>query len=898
MEATTKSLPLPTPPPTDPQVENIQKRLLQKGVYPTPKIIRTLRKKQLQKSLRKSKRQLEKSQIKPLSDSQQQAESEENQFRTICNEYRQLKRVLKTKNGDEETGLVSIVGKPWEGFDGVKLREILDASVVFDEKRKLQREHLRALGEVFEERNKEEMSNLFLKDDVSEEEGGGFVSENRKWDPERRQRRFGEKEAVGFLVQRLSGKDLTAKDWKFSRIMKQSRLQFTEVQLLKIVGGLGASGNWRPALSVVEWVYGCKELKLIKSRFVYTKLLAVLGKARRPNEALRVFNLMREECHIYPDMAAYHSYAVTLGQAGLLNELINVIEHMRQKPSKRVKNVYRKNWNPILEPDVVVYNAVLNACVPSNQWKGVFWVFKQLRKNGLKPNGATYGLAMEVMLRSGKYDLVHEFFRKMRNSGEPPKALTYKVLVRAFWEEGKVNDAIEAVRDMEQRGVVGSASVYYELACCLCSNGMWQEAIMEIEKLKGKPLTKPLEVTFTGMIMSSLDGGHVDDCLSLFEHMKDHCCPNIGTINAMLKVYGKNDMFSKAKELYEQTKITADGQSLIPDLYTYSSMLEASASAQQWEYFESVYKEMSLSGFQIDQNKHAWMLVEASKAGKWYLLEHAFDTILEAGEIPHEMMFTELICQATAQHNFDRAVTLVNAMAYAPFQICQKQWTELFEKNTDRFDGDCLSQLLNSLYHCDRSKEATVSNLIRSLCFLCEYGTSKDSSSVTAVDKVLIRISSLDSMDMKSSEYERENLHSLTEDKIDSHNANQHIPTNDNDATSDVSSFDLSIHEGVDPCREDVGRSPKEVDHGNAGTDVPFYEGDDDQLPNESADNFDDDRILAFIMDGNGRDIAKMENEVEHNQRSDLPSANEILETWQESRKREGLFLPFQFGCR
>lgn len=29
------------------------------------------------------------------------------------------------------------------------------------------------------------------------------------------------------------------------------------------------------------------------SRFVYTKLLAVLGKARRPLEALQAFNLMR-----------------------------------------------------------------------------------------------------------------------------------------------------------------------------------------------------------------------------------------------------------------------------------------------------------------------------------------------------------------------------------------------------------------------------------------------------------------------------------------------------------------------------------------------------------------------------------------------------------------------------
>lgn len=122
--------------------------------------------------------------------------------------------------------------------------------------------------------------------------------------------------------------------------------------------------------------------------------------------------------------------------------------------------------------------------------------------------------------------------------------------------------------------------------------------------------------------MSSMDGGCIDDCVSIFDHMLDHCPPNIGTVNAMLKVYGRNDMFLKVKDLFEKVKdgykaFLGDGDSpLIPDLYTYGAVLEASAYAQQWEYFEYVYKEMCFSGHQIDQGKHAALLVEASKAGK------------------------------------------------------------------------------------------------------------------------------------------------------------------------------------------------------------------------------------------------------------------------------------------
>lgn len=56
-------------------------------------------------------------------------------------------------------------------------------------------------------------------------------------------------------------------------------------------------------------------------------------------------------------MAAYHSLAVTLGQAGFLKELLNVIEVMKEKP-KKIRNMRRKNWNPELQPDIVIFNAV------------------------------------------------------------------------------------------------------------------------------------------------------------------------------------------------------------------------------------------------------------------------------------------------------------------------------------------------------------------------------------------------------------------------------------------------------------------------------------------------------------------------------------------------------------
>ncbi|KAF5749679.1 hypothetical protein HS088_TW03G00004 [Tripterygium wilfordii] len=596
----------PTPPPFQfqPDTEKIKQYLLKRGVYPIPKFVRNISKKQIQKYNRTLRKRPSQTQSSILTQSQKQALPDETHFRNLKREYRRFTRTISPEGGS-----TYLVGSPWVRIERLRSREIASETMEFNGE-KLKKENLKELREMFEEDLR-----WVLDDDMEMLEGIDCYYSNETWDSVRLGRRQrSEAERIRFLVDRLSQLKVTARDWKLVRMMKQSELRFSEDQLLKILEGLGEKNKWQQALAVVERVYEKK--REYRSRFVYTKLLAVLGKARRPHEALSIFNLMRGDCNIYPDMAAYHSIAVTLGQAGLLKELVDAIETMKQRP-KRIRNMCLRNWDPVLEPDVVVFNAVLNACVSSHQWKGVSWVFQQLRKSGLKPDGATYGLAMEVMLQSGKYDLVHEYFRKMTKKGEAPKAVTYKVLVRAFWEEGKVNEAVEAVREMEERGVVGTAGVYYELACCLCYSGRWQVAIKEVEKIKKLPHSRPLVVAYTGMIHSSMDGGYVDHCISIFEHMKDHCAPNIGTINAMLKVYGRNDMFSEAKALFEEIKCASDGaNTLIPDDCTYTQMLEASASAAQWEYFDYVYREMALSGYQLGQSKYARLLVEATRAGK------------------------------------------------------------------------------------------------------------------------------------------------------------------------------------------------------------------------------------------------------------------------------------------
>lgn len=572
------------------------------------------------------------------------------------------------------------------------------------------------------------------------------------------------------------------------------------------------------------------------------------------------------DCHIYPDMAAYHSIAVTLGQAGMVRELMSLIECMKEKPPKTIKNMHQRNWDPILQPDIVVFNSVLNACVPSHQWKAVSWVFEQLKKGGLKANSATYGLAMEVMLHSKKYDLVHELFEKMKMSGESPKALTYKVLVRTFWEEGEVDEAIRIVREMERRGVIGSPSVYYELACCLCNKGRWREAVMEIEKLKKLRHSKPLAYAFTGMILSSMDGGHVNDCVSIFEHMQDHCAPDIGAINAMLKVYGQNDMFFEARELFEKVKTSlsgkgacfGDGDTLAPDGYTFGSMLEASGHAHQWEYFDYVYKEMCIAGYHLDQGKHAAILVQASRAGKWHLLEHAFDTILEAGEIPHVALFSEMVCQAMIWDDYQKAATIISAMNLAPFRLNAKDWGSLFEKNKDRITDKHLTQLSEMLRNHDVPEGSTVSELLVAVNSICGCVPSDSASGQ------LLYVAP-----------------SIVEERLQDDNFDCDDLSQSRSDTGLVSKDDLLSSLDYD---SDEDYTASLLNNKYSFVDKSF---------DESPDYLDEESLHTLLDLPNASDEAQPQDvsdgEIEEDEES-LPSAHEILQSWEDMRISDGIY--------
>lgn len=137
---------------------------------------------------------------------------------------------------------------------------------------------------------------------------------------------------------------------------------------------------------------------------------------------------------------------------------------------------------------------------------------------------------------------------------------------------------------------------------------------------------------------------------------------------------------------------------------------------------------------------------------QWHLLEHAFDTILEAEEIPHISLFTEMICQTIAQGDFGRTASLLNGMAHASLSVSESQWTSLLEREMGTLGMGKLQDLLHHLQSCSLVMEDPIPKFLKSLHFVSGPRLLEGTSACT--ESVAGSVGNLES-DGKNKDYQR-----------------------------------------------------------------------------------------------------------------------------------------------
>ncbi|KAK4347439.1 hypothetical protein RND71_033778 [Anisodus tanguticus] len=308
------------------------------------------------------------------------------------------------------------------------------------------------------------------------------------------------------------------------------------------------------------------------------------------------------------------------------------------------------------------------------------------------------------------------------------------VLVNTLWKEGKTDETLLAVKDMEGRGIMGTASLYYDLARCLCSAGRCEEALMQMEKIC-KVATKPLVVTYTGLIQACVDSGDIQSGGYIFNHMHQFCSPNLITYNIMLKAYLDNGMFEEAKQMF--FKLLDNGNSIsskldgedkvFPDVYTFNLMLDACAAGKKWGDLEFAYSHMLKYRYHFNAKRHIQIVLDSCRAGKARimtilhrlfqveLLEATWKDLARADRVPPVPLVKGMFRVQLERGNIAAALACVTDYPSAESQAFSvKFWMKFFVENSDRLSDGTLIILLQEVSRVARNDSRILNNLMAS----------------------------------------------------------------------------------------------------------------------------------------------------------------------------------------
>lgn len=206
---------------------------------------------------------------------------------------------------------------------------------------------------------------------------------------------------------------------------------------------------------------------------------ALLGAALHANEFERACEIFREypsKLGVEPDVISYNSVIKALGELGLMDEAISMVDEMKDKglePNLLTFNTvvdvaYRKlgflegekKWNLMVEKikglvfDIRSYNAKLSGMVNEGMVLEAANLFEELTV-GLEPSVFTYNHLIKGFCNKGDLEEAKKWYRKLVDSNNWfPNRTTFDILIKLLCDDGDTDLAFDLSKRMLGRALL------------------------------------------------------------------------------------------------------------------------------------------------------------------------------------------------------------------------------------------------------------------------------------------------------------------------------------------------------------------------------------------------------------------------------------------------------------
>jgi pentatricopeptide repeat protein len=298
--------------------------------------------------------------------------------------------------------------------------------------------------------------------------------------------------------------------------------------------------------------------------FAWNKAIQACVAAGDLDEALVMLRRMGRDGAPLADAFSYNVVIAVLWRAGKGNEALKVFDEMVER---------------VVRPNRITYNTMIDGYVKGGDLEGGLKLRDRMVRDGLKPNVITYNVLLSGLCCVGRIGELRNLLDEMESHRLLPDCFTYSILFDGLSRTVGSRAMLSLFGQSLKKGVIIGSYTCSILLNGLCKDGKVAEAEQVLQMLVHTGLV-PTRVIYNTLISDYFQIRDFKRAFSVFVQMKSHqISPDHITYNALINGLCKTEMITKAESLV--TEMEENG--VDPSVETFNTLIDAYGRAGKLE---------------------------------------------------------------------------------------------------------------------------------------------------------------------------------------------------------------------------------------------------------------------------------------------------------------------------
>lgn len=258
---------------------------------------------------------------------------------------------------------------------------------------------------------------------------------------------------------------------------------------------------------------------------VYIKLIVMLGKCKLPHKADDLFQAMIDEgCVVNHE--AYTALLSAYSRSGLFDKAFSLLHKMKNTPDSH--------------PDVHTYSIFIKSCLQDFAFDKVQALLSDMETQGIKPNTVTYNTLIDAYGKARKFaEMESTLVEMLHEQNCEPDVWTMNSTLRAFGSSGQIETMEKCYEKFQSAGVQANIQTFNILLDSYGKAGEYEKMSAVMEYMQKYHYSWTI-VTYNVVIDAFGKAGDLKQMEYLFRLMRsERIKPSCVTLCSLVRAYGQ-----------------------------------------------------------------------------------------------------------------------------------------------------------------------------------------------------------------------------------------------------------------------------------------------------------------------------------------------------------------------